>query len=68
MKQSLVVNGMHCNSCTVLITETLTDNGAKNVSVVLNQAKQVGTVTLESSLSKKELQKLIESEGDYTVQ
>ncbi len=68
MKQTLTVKGMHCNSCKLLITEALEDSGAKNVSVSLDEKKQVGTVTVDSPLTKTELKKLIEKEGDYKVQ
>jgi copper chaperone CopZ len=67
MKTTLTVNGMHCKSCVMLVTEALEDAGAKNVSVQLNEKEQTGVITLESSLTKKELTVAIEAEGDYVV-
>ena len=66
-KQTLTVHGMHCNSCSMLIKEALEDAGAKNVVVSLDEKKQIGTVMLDSSLSKEELKKIVETEGAYTV-
>lgn len=66
-KQTLTVEGMHCKSCKMLITEALEDAGAKNVAVTVDEKKQTGTVTLESTLPKNELKKIIEAEGEYTV-
>ena len=68
MKQTLTVKGMHCKACSMLISEALTDAGVKNVSISLDEKKQIGAVTLESSLTKKELKTIIEAEGAYTVQ
>lgn len=67
MKTTLTVNGMHCKACVMLITEALEDAGATNVHVTLNEKEQAGTVTLESTLSKKQLTTIIETEGDYSV-
>jgi copper chaperone CopZ len=67
MKQTLTVKGMHCNACKMLVTEALEETKAKNVNVTLDEKKQIGTVTLDSDLSKAQLKKLIEEQGDYEV-
>lgn len=67
MKQTLTVNGMHCNACVMLITEALEDAGATNVSITLDPKSKQGTVTLESKLSNENIKTIIENEGEYTV-
>jgi copper chaperone CopZ len=67
MKQTLTVKGMHCKSCSMLISEALEDAGAKDVSVKLDEKKHVGTVTLTSPLPKEKLKAIIEEQGEYTV-
>ena len=67
MKQTLTVNGMHCNSCKMLITEALEDAGATQVHINLDTKKQVGTLTLDTKLPKAKLKEIIEKEGEYTV-
>jgi copper chaperone CopZ len=67
MKQTITVNGMHCNSCKVIITEVLEEAGAKDIHVNLDEKKQVGTITLSSDLPKAKLKELIEEQGEYKV-
>ena len=50
MKQTLTVHGMHCNSCKALLTEALQDAGATNVTINLDDKKQIGMVALDSNL------------------
>jgi copper chaperone CopZ len=67
MKQTLTVKGMHCKSCVALVTEALEDAGAKEVAVALDEKKQIGTVTLTSTLSQDAIKKVIGEQGDYEV-
>jgi copper chaperone CopZ len=68
MKQTLMVKGMHCRSCSMLVQEALEEAGAQNVSVKLDEKKQIGTVTLDTSLAKAKLAAIIKEQGDYTIQ
>ena len=63
---NLTVNGMHCNSCKVLVTDVLTDLGAKNISISIDEKNKVGTVSFEHPDKHKAI-KAIEDEGGYTV-
>jgi copper chaperone CopZ len=67
MKQTITVKGMHCKSCSILISEALEESGAKDVSVKLDEKKQIGTVTLNSALSKDKLKTIIREQGEYQV-
>lgn len=67
MKHTLTVKGMHCNSCRILVSEALEESGAKDVSVKLDEKKQVGLVTLTSNLSKDKLKQIVQAQGDYKV-
>ena len=67
MKQSLTVKSMHCNSCKIIITEALEEIGVKNISIQIDQGKQVGIVNVETELSKAEITKIIEKQGNYKV-
>ena len=67
MKIKLQVNGMHCNSCKMLIQDELEDMGAKDINITLDAASRKGTVECEIA-DKKAAVKAIESLGDYKVQ
>lgn len=67
-KTTLTVKGMHCKSCSMLVQEALEEAGAKNIAVKLDEKKQIGTVTLETSLAKAKLAAIIKEQGDYTIQ
>jgi copper chaperone CopZ len=66
MKQELIVKGMHCKSCVMLVTDVLQDLGAKDISIDLNEKKQVAKITLEYAGKKEDIVKAIAAEG-YTV-
>ena len=66
-KHTFTVNGMHCNSCKILVTEALEEAGAKKVTVGLNAQAQQGVVTVESDLPPNKLKAIIESQGAYFV-
>ncbi len=42
---TLKVKKMHCKSCKILIEEALQDIGAKDISISVDEKKQVGTVS-----------------------
>jgi copper chaperone CopZ len=64
-KISLVVLGMHCRSCEMLIKEALTDLGATDV--VVSQKEESVKVTFDDTkLKESEIITAIENEG-YTV-
>lgn len=63
----LLVSGMHCPSCEMLIGEVLEDEGVKNVTITLDKEKQLGTIALETTKSFNEIKRIIEGEGNYTV-
>lgn len=67
MKQTLLVNGMHCKSCSILIQEALEEAGAKNVSVQLDEKKKTGTLSLDTTLTKSKIAAIIKDQGDYEV-
>ncbi len=45
----LSVKGMHCKSCKMLVEEALSDIGATNVSISIDEKKQIGTVSFSHS-------------------
>lgn len=44
---NLDVNGMHCNSCKIIVTEALEDIGAKNINVSVDEKKKMGKVSCD---------------------
>ena len=58
----LIVKGMHCKSCKMLVTDALEENGAKNIVIELNEKKQVGKVSFENLEIEKAIE-LIKKEG-----
>lgn len=66
-KHQFTIEGMHCESCKMLVEEELEDAGAQNVSVSVDPAKQRGTASFESDLDREELVSLIEDLGEYTI-
>ena len=63
MKQlNLKVEGMHCKSCEVIITEELEEAGAKDVKVSFSKGTVAATID-EKNLSEKKVKQMIEKEG-----
>jgi len=52
VRYDLTVNGMHCNSCRLLVTDALDEIGAKDIKVNVDEKKQVGRVSFEFAGSK----------------
>ena len=44
-KISLRIKGMHCRSCKMLVEEALQDIGAKDISITIDEKKQIGTAS-----------------------
>jgi len=62
-KHVLNVKGMHCKSCTMLVTDALTDLGASNISIKLDEKKQEAVVSFDFTGDKKQAIAAIEKEG-----
>lgn len=62
---SLNVNGMHCNSCKILIEDALSEIGATNIKVEVDEKKQMGKVSCDYT-DKGKVIEAIKREG-YTV-
>ncbi len=59
------VKGMHCKSCKMLIEDALTDIGAKDIAITVDEKKQIGTVSCTHE-SKSKVLDAIKKEG-YAV-
>ena len=59
---SVKVKGMHCNSCKIIVEEALQDIGAKNISIAIDEKKQIGKVSFLHE-DKKKVIETIEKEG-----
>lgn len=62
-KHVLKVKGMHCKSCTELVTDALTEIGASNVAIKLDEKKQEAVVSFDFAGDKKQAIAVIEKEG-----
>ncbi len=67
VKINLTVKGMHCNSCKMLVTDALQELGASNISVDMDEKKQVGKVAFEFAGNKQDAINVIEAEGYKAV-
>jgi copper chaperone len=62
MKTKIIVKGMHCKSCEMLVTEALMENGATKASASFKQ----GVVEIEhdeKTLSVSKAKEIIRKEG-----
>ena len=64
-KISLIVKGMHCKSCKMLVEDALLDIGAKDIDVSVDEKKQIGKISCDFP-DKNKVVDAIEKEG-YTV-
>ena len=63
MKQlNLKVEGMHCKSCEILITEELEDAGAKEVKASFSKGTVSATID-EKKITENKVKQIIEKEG-----
>ena len=66
MRSTIKINGMHCNSCEVLLTDVLGDiPGVTNATVI--RETEIAIVDHDASVNEATLRKAIESEG-YTTE
>ena len=67
MRATLQLKGMHCESCEALVTDIVSDQGAK----VLSASFRTGKVDIDYDSKRVPLEKIkkaLETEGDnYTV-
>lgn len=61
-KITLKVKKMHCKSCKMLIEEALQDIGAKDISISVDEKKQIGTVSC-SHADISQVKEAIKKEG-----
>ena len=62
-KYDLTIQGMHCKSCTMLITDALEEMGASDVKIDLDEKKQVGKASFEYAGTRESAVQVIEKEG-----
>ena len=62
-KYNLSVQGMHCRSCKMLVTDILQELGASNISIEVDEKKKIGKVSFNYSGDKKLVNMAIEKEG-----
>ncbi|MBS3136951.1 heavy-metal-associated domain-containing protein [Candidatus Woesearchaeota archaeon] len=64
MKIQLTIDGMHCKSCKMLVTDALINLGAKNIKIDLDEKKQVAQLSLEyNDKDKIDIINAIRNEG-----
>ena len=63
MKQlNLKVEGMHCKSCEILLTEELGEAGAKDINISFSKGTVQATID-EKKISEAKVKQIIEKEG-----
>lgn len=60
---NLTVEGIHCKSCKMLITDAVQEAGARNVNVQIDEKKQVGTVACDYTGDIIDIVNAIKKEG-----
>ena len=63
IKYNLSVEGMHCKSCKILVNDILKELGASNISIDVDEKKNMGKVSFDYSGDKKLVNMAIEKEG-----
>ena len=61
-KLTLKVEGMHCKSCEVLLTEELEEAGAQDIHVSASKGTVIANID-EKKLSEAKVKQIIEKEG-----
>ncbi len=61
-KLNLKVEGMHCKSCEILLTDELQEAGAQDVTVSASKGTVQATID-EKKLSEAKVKQLIQKEG-----
>ena len=67
MEKTILVRGMHCKSCVMLVTDALDEIGASKIRIDLDEKKQLAKVMCEFEGEKKYLAEAIKKEG-YKVE
>ena len=62
-KYTFNVQGMHCRSCKMLVTDILQELGASTISIDVDEKKKIGKVSFNYSGDKKLVNMAIEKEG-----
>ena len=60
---TIKVKGMHCKSCTMLVNDALSELGASNISIKLDEKTQEAVVSFDYAGDKKQVIAAIEKEG-----
>jgi len=58
---------MHCKSCKMLVTDALTELGAKNINIDLDEKKQIAKISVEYNKDKMDIINAIKNEGYKVV-
>ncbi len=66
-KIQLKIEGVHCNSCKMVIEDNLQELGATNIHVTVNEKKQTGTVSCDYNKDKMDIINAIKKEGYKVV-
>lgn len=57
------IEGVHCNSCKMIIEDNLQELGAKNIKVTVDEKSQKGTVACDYTGDKMDVVNAIKKEG-----
>lgn len=63
MKHTLTINGPHCNSCIMLITDSLAELGVKDIKMNLNEKKKQATLACTYAGKREDIIAAIKNEG-----
>lgn len=63
----LTISGMHCKSCTMLVSDALAELGATNVKIALDERKQIAIVNCDYAGPATHLHKAIQDAGYKVV-
>lgn len=66
-KRILKVSGMHCHSCATLVEDALSEAGARNVIVKLDEKSQIAQVFCDFDGDKGAIEKVVEKQGYKVV-
>jgi copper chaperone CopZ len=66
-KMTFEVNGVHCPSCKILITDILQDESVKVTKFDLDVKKQKGVLVVDTTKPANKIMGLVKGAGDYKV-
>ncbi len=61
------IEGLHCQSCKMLINEILNDEGVRVRSFDVDLKKQVGKIVADTKLAPSKIVALITGAGEYKI-